>query len=70
MNIWNKVFKNGPSRLKETIFLQIFFKLSSTNFIWSILEYFVPYHNVSYLLLFGKRMLQSFEILCEQRFKF
>ena len=29
--------------LKQTISLQIFYKLSSTNFTWSILEYFVPY---------------------------
>ena len=31
---WGKVFRNGPS--------EIFEKLSSTNFTWSILEYFVP----------------------------
>ena len=29
--------------LKQTIPLQIFQRLSSTNFTWSILEYFVPY---------------------------
>ena len=51
--IWNKVFKNGPSEICERqplknlkgyglpIF-QIFKRLSSTNFTWSILEYFVP----------------------------
>ena len=27
----------------ETILLQIFLRLSSTNFTWSILEYFVPF---------------------------
>ena len=31
----DKVFKNGPSK--------IFWRLSSTNFTWSILWYFVPY---------------------------
>ena len=51
-----KVFKNEPSRicgrqplkklkgygpLKHTIFLQIFRRLSSTNFTWSILEYLI-----------------------------
>ena len=50
--MWDKVFKSGPSKicgrqplknlkwyslLKQTIFLQI----SSTNFTWSTLEYFV-----------------------------
>ena len=38
---------NVPSKicgrlLKQTISLQIFSRLSSTNFTWSILEYFVP----------------------------
>ena len=33
-NIWDKVLKNGPSEI-----------LSSTNFTWSILEYFVPFWN-------------------------
>ena len=32
--IWDKIFKNGPS--------EIFLRLPSTNFTWSILEYFVP----------------------------
>ena len=50
-----KVFKNGPSKIygrqpfkslkryslpQQTISLQIFSRLSSTNFTWSILEYF------------------------------
>ena len=34
-NIWDKVSENGPSK--------IFKKLSSTNFSWSIRQYFVPY---------------------------
>ena len=34
-NIWDKIFKNGPSK--------IFYRLSSTNFTGPILEYFVPY---------------------------
>ena len=33
--IREKVFKNGRS--------EIFYRLSSTNFTWSILDYFVPY---------------------------
>ena len=33
--IWDKVFKNGPSR--------IYGRHSLKNFTWSILEYFVPY---------------------------
>ena len=32
--IWDKVFKNGP-------------RLSSTNFIWFILEYFIPYVTIT-----------------------
>ena len=54
--IWDKVFKNGPSKicgrqpfkhlkgyglLKQTLILQIFKRPPSTNFTWSILEYFV-----------------------------
>ena len=38
--IWDKAFKNGPS---ETCGRQ----LSSTNFTWSILEYFVPFRTQS-----------------------
>ena len=33
--------------LKQTIILQIFKKPSSTNFAWSILEYVVPYVDIS-----------------------
>ena len=32
--IWDKVLKNGP-------------RLSSTNFIWFILEYFIPYVTIT-----------------------
>ena len=53
INKWTKVFKNGPGEicgrqplknlkgyalLKQTISIQIFERLSSTNFTWSILE--------------------------------
>ena len=57
MFIWNKVFKNGPSNicgrqhlknlkgfgLLQSIYLQMFQRLSCTNFNGSILEYFVPF---------------------------
>ena len=33
-DIWDKVSKNGPSKICQ--------RLSSTNFTWSILKYFVP----------------------------
>ena len=36
--IWDKVFKNGPN--------EIFQRLSSTNFTWSITEYFVSYEKM------------------------
>ena len=54
---WDKVFKNEPSKIcskrplknlkgyglhKQTMSLQIFYRLSSTNFTWFILEYFDP----------------------------
>ena len=57
-NIWDKVFKNGASKicgrqplkitkdmvwLKLTILLQNFERLSSTNFTWPILEYLFPF---------------------------
>ena len=35
MAIWDKVFKNGPSK--------VFGRQPLKNFTWSILEYFVPY---------------------------
>ena len=35
---------------KQTISLQIFQKLPSTNFTWSTLEYFVPYRDHIYVL--------------------
>ena len=53
VSIWDQVFKNGPSKVcgrqplknlkgygLQTIPLQIFWRLSSTNFTWFILEYF------------------------------
>ena len=44
-NLWKTAFKKYKRiwSAKQTISLQIFQKLSSTNFTWSILEYFVPY---------------------------
>ena len=62
---WVKVFKNRPSKtcgrqpskhlerydlLKQSISLQIFWKLSPRNFSWSILEYFVPYNHFKTIL--------------------
>ena len=40
-----EVFKNGPSKnLRKTAFKKSeVIRLSSTNYSWSILEYFVPY---------------------------
>ena len=32
----------GSGLFKQTIYLHTFYRLSSTNFTWSILEYFVP----------------------------
>ena len=40
-NIWDKAFKNGPSK--------IFWSLASTNFTFSIPEYFVPYVDQIYV---------------------
>ena len=40
-NIWDILFKNSPSKY--------FFRLSSTNFSWSILEYFVPFERMQTL---------------------
>ena len=59
----SQVFKNGPSKTgrrqplknlkgygvpKQTISLQIFQRLSATNFTWFILEYFVPNRGAVY----------------------
>ena len=38
MHIWDKLFKNGPSKICGIHPLK--------NFIWSILEYFVPYMEI------------------------
>ena len=51
-DIRGKVFKNGPSKicgrqsLTNLLSLQIFYRLSSTSFTWSILDYFAPYFEV------------------------
>ena len=38
--------------LKQTVLLQIFYRLSSTNFNWSILEYFDSYYmTIEYSIL-------------------
>ena len=67
---WDKVFKNGPNKncrgqplknlkgyglLKQTLPLQIFQKLSFTNFTWPIPEYFVP----SMTTVFSRLQLDS-----------
>ena len=80
INIWDKVFKNGPSKicgkqplknlkgyglLGQTISLQFFKRLSSTNFTWSILECFVPFisDNINRIRVFTNlRHLRSFHI--------
>ena len=41
MKIWDKLFKNGPSKICLPNFK--ISKLSSKDLTWSILEYFVPY---------------------------
>ena len=52
MYMWDKVFKNGPSKIcgrqpLKKFLLKFYFhgfpQFSSTNFTLSILEYFVPY---------------------------
>ena len=46
-NIWNKVFKNGLSKIcgsQPLKNLNGYGLPSSTNFTWSILEYFVPFN--------------------------
>ena len=53
INKWGKVFKNGPSK--------IFKRLSSTNFTWFIIEYFVL--NMKLILYHGNiwKHLKTFE---------
>ena len=41
---------------KQTIWLQIFKRLSSTNFTWFILEYFVPNINVTSITSYERHM--------------
>ena len=58
--MWDNVFMNGPNKIcgrqplkhlkwyglfKQTISLQIFQRLSSTNFTWFILEYIIAITN-------------------------
>ena len=60
-SIWDKVFKNGPSKVCERHPLktlkvygfQILQRMSFTSFTWSILEYFVPY------VIFRSRCLET-----------
>ena len=60
-SIWDKVFKNGPSKVWERHPLktlkvygfQILQRMSFTSFTWSILEYFVPY------VIFRSRCLET-----------
>ena len=62
-----KIIKIWPWYVKQTISLQILQRLSSTNFTWSILEYFA-----SYVLLEGLTNLDrevSSENLWEVAFK-
>ena len=42
--MWKKAFENFEGLLKQAMSLQIFQRLSSTNFTWSILEYLIPYN--------------------------
>ena len=44
---WDKIFKNGPSKICGRQPLKIW--LSSTNFNWSILEYLVPNETLSHI---------------------
>ena len=44
ITIWNKVFKNGPSKFVEADHISSnFLKAVFHKFIWFILEYFAPY---------------------------
>ena len=45
LQIWNKVFKNGPSKIcgRQPSKILKGYGLLSFSFTWSILEYFVPY---------------------------
>ena len=79
--IWDKVFKNrlnkfcgrqplknlkGYGLLKQTISLQIFLRLSSTNFTLSILEYFVPFSGSNLHLEFAElssKLFPAFNII-------
>ena len=50
--MWDKIFKNGPSKIcgrqpLKNLKGHGLLKLSSTNFTWSILEYLDPYVNLT-----------------------
>ena len=55
--MWKTAFKKLP---KQTISLQIFLRLSSTNFTWSILEYFDPSYGMSFIDLEQQTFIASF----------
>ena len=56
-----QVFKTAFKKLpKQTISLQIFLRLSSTNFTWSILEYFDPSYGMSFIDLEQQTFIASF----------
>ena len=77
-DIWGKIFKNGPSKIFEIlplknvkwygllgqiVSLQMFKRLSSTKFTWSILEHFAPYANK--LIFVCAKVVNNFEkIIC------
>ena len=56
--IWVQVFQSGLSKIcarqPQTISLQIFYSLSSTNFTWSILEYSVPFICIAHAVVEAK----------------
>ena len=63
MKFARQLLKNWKryGRPQQTISFQIFQRLSSTNFTWSILEYFVPYsiQSVVHCLVFSKASLDE-----------
>ena len=80
--IWQKVFKNGPSKIcgkeflknwrgmvcfRQTISLQIFYRLPSTNFTWSILESFILFIGIIAVFaiscLAGSRQVMMLQVI-------
>ena len=72
---WVRVFRNGPSKIsgrqpfknlkwyglpRQTISLQMFKRLSSTNFTWSILEYLDPNVASEYVRLKMSLVLRNY----------